>query len=149
MAEQKNSQAKRPSQVACVSEDRQSLGAWDTTCGHKTKGITPSIAWRRERRGKRQRSTIILERTREDHRQSDDHWNCFYETGGACMGFSERIDTTLNWSVLNWQCLVKARVCPAQSIQWKPWWDTNSLQFKTPRPSLAPFPVLFIVYFDT
>ena len=38
------------------------------------------------------------------HRQSDEHWKCFKgnvgETcerwGGACMGFSERIDTNLN-----------------------------------------------------
>ena len=45
-----------------------------------------------------------LERTRECHRQSDEHWNCFKgdvgETserrGGAHMGFSERIYTILN-----------------------------------------------------
>ena len=44
--------------------------------------------------------TIFLERAREGHRQSDEHWNRFkgnvgetYETGGAHMGFSERIDT--------------------------------------------------------
>ena len=45
-----------------------------------------------------------LERTRESHRQSDEHWNRFKgnleETSerrvGAHMGFSERIDTILN-----------------------------------------------------
>ena len=45
-----------------------------------------------------------LERTREGHRQSDEHWNRFKgnveETserlGGAHIGFSERIDTILN-----------------------------------------------------
>ena len=44
---------------------------------------------------------LSLERTREGHRQSDEHWNRFKgnvgETserrGGAHMGFSERIDT--------------------------------------------------------
>ena len=39
---------KQPSQVACFSEDLKCWGAWDTTCGHKAKDITPSIAWRRE-----------------------------------------------------------------------------------------------------
>ena len=45
-----------------------------------------------------------LQRTREGHRQSDEHWNRFKgdagETserrGGAHMGFSERRDTILN-----------------------------------------------------
>ena len=40
--------AKQPSQVACFSEDLKCWEAWDTTCGHKAKDITPSIAWRRE-----------------------------------------------------------------------------------------------------
>ena len=35
---------------------------------------------------------IFLERTREGHCQSDECW------GGTYMGFSERIDTILNWS---------------------------------------------------
>ena len=59
---------------------------------------------RGERRGKRKRSTIFLEMTREGHRQSDEHWNCFRGSvgkieerrGGAHMGFSERIDIILN-----------------------------------------------------
>ena len=50
------------------------------------------------------RSTIFLERTREGHRQSDEHWNrskCNVgETSerrdGAHVDFSERIDTILN-----------------------------------------------------
>ena len=45
---------------------------------------------------------IFLERTREGHRQSDEHWNCFKgnvgETserrGEAHTGFSRRIDTS-------------------------------------------------------
>ena len=48
-----------------------------------------------ERRGKRKRQTIFLERTREGHRQSDENWNRFKgdfgETserrGGAPKGF--------------------------------------------------------------
>ena len=66
------------------------LGMWD---------ITPSIAW------KRKRPVIILERTKDGHRQPDEQWDCFQrqrfgETserrGGALMGFTERIDTILN-----------------------------------------------------
>ena len=52
-----------------------------------------------ERRGKRKRKTLFLERTREGHRQSDEPWNRFKgnvgETSerrdGAHMGFSERV----------------------------------------------------------
>ena len=40
--------AKQPPQVACFSEDLKCFRAWDTTCGHKAKDITPSKAWRRE-----------------------------------------------------------------------------------------------------
>ena len=65
-----------------------------------------------ERRGKRKRETIFLERTTDDHRQWDEHWNCFKgnvggiseRRGGAhnCMGFYERMDTILNWTELIW-----------------------------------------------
>ena len=52
---------------------------------------------------------IFSERIREGQRLSDEHWNCFKgnvgETserwGGAYMGFSENIDTILNWTELN------------------------------------------------
>ena len=46
--EQTDWQAKQPSQVACISEDLKCGEARDTTCRHKAKGITPSIAWRHE-----------------------------------------------------------------------------------------------------
>ena len=36
----------------------------------------------KERRRKRKRSTILLERTRKRHRQSDKHWNCFKGKAG-------------------------------------------------------------------
>ena len=35
-------------QVAFFLEDSRCWGAWDTTCGHKAKHITPLILWRRE-----------------------------------------------------------------------------------------------------
>ena len=37
-----------PWQMVCVPEDLKCWGAWDTTCGHKAKDITPSITWRRK-----------------------------------------------------------------------------------------------------
>ena len=47
-----------------------------------------------ERRGKRKREKIFLERTREGHRQSDEYWICFKgnvgensETGWSAYGF--------------------------------------------------------------
>ena len=40
--------AKQPSQVACVSENLKYWVAWNTTCGHKAKDITPQIAWTRK-----------------------------------------------------------------------------------------------------
>ena len=43
------------------------LRSLNTTCGHKAKDITPSVALRREAK-KRKRLTIFLERTREGHR---------------------------------------------------------------------------------
>ena len=54
--------------------------------------------------GRRKRETIFLEGTREDHCQSDEHWNRFKgnvgETSerrtGENMDFSERIDSILN-----------------------------------------------------
>ena len=68
-------------------------------------GISHSQSPGGERRGKRKlRSTIFLKRTREGHRQSDEHWNCFLGNArgtserrdGAHMGFSEHKDTLLN-----------------------------------------------------
>ena len=45
--EQIDWRAKQPSQVTYISENLKCWEAWDTTCGHKAKDITPSIAWRR------------------------------------------------------------------------------------------------------
>ena len=58
-----------------------------------------------EKRGKRKRLTIFLERTRDGHRRSDEHWNCFKGNVGKLLrdgvermiiGVFERIGTMLN-----------------------------------------------------
>ena len=62
------------------------------------------IAWRREAL-KEEALEIFLERTKEGHRQSDEHWNHFKGNNAETserwvkriiMGFSDRIDTVLN-----------------------------------------------------
>ena len=61
---------------------------------------------RGEERGSARRCSF---KGREGHRQPDEHWNCFkgnpWETSerrdGAHMGFSERINTILNWTELS------------------------------------------------
>ena len=47
MTEQIDWRARQPSQVACFSKELKCWGAWDTTCGHKVKEVTPSITCRR------------------------------------------------------------------------------------------------------
>ena len=75
-------------------------------------------------RGSARRSSF--ERTREGHRQSDEHWNHFKgnvgdtseRRGGAHMGFSERIDTILNCTELNccaYLCLLSIPVDKARN----------------------------------
>ena len=52
------------------------------------------------------------------YRTSDEHWHCFKGSfgttserwGGAHMDFSERIDTILNWTELNWNWTVSVSV---------------------------------------
>ena len=74
-------------------------GASDTTCGHKAKDITPSIAWRRKA-WKEEALDDLPWRTREGHRQSDQHWNRFK---GNVGGTSERRDGALRYRLqLNW-----------------------------------------------
>ena len=46
------------------------------TYGYKAKDITPSIAWRSEA-WKEEALDDFLERTRDGHHQSDEHWNRF------------------------------------------------------------------------
>ena len=68
------------------------------SCGHKAKGITASIAWRRREAWKEEALDNLLERTREGHRQSDEHYRfkgnvgeTSERRGGACMDLSVRI----------------------------------------------------------
>ena len=106
MTEQIDWRAKQPSQVHKWLTSRKIWSVEELeTLTARTK---PRTSHHRlpggERRGKRKRYTIFLERTREGHRQSDKHWNCFKGNvggtsergGGAHMGFSERMDTILN-----------------------------------------------------
>ena len=110
-AEQIDWRAKQPSQVVCFSGDLRCWEAWDTkdlrcweardtTCGYKARDITPEEAlhdlpWKDERGP-----------------SSDEHWNRFKANvgeasgrpGWAHMGFSERINTILTWTELNWRC---------------------------------------------
>ena len=59
-----------------------------------------------ERPKKRKCQMIFLERMREGHHQSDEHWNCFkgnfgetsVRQSGAHLGFSELKDTSLSWT---------------------------------------------------
>ena len=63
------------STVACVSDLKRS----GTACGHKTKDITPSIAWRKETKRQRERkkdpqkkrlAVTFFERIKKGHGQS-------------------------------------------------------------------------------
>ena len=94
--------------VACFLKDLKCWEAWDTTCGQKAKDITPSMAWRREAlkeevlddlpwKGERGPSSIRW--TFEPFQRQ--RWENDWETGGAHMTFSERINTILNWTELN------------------------------------------------
>ena len=99
--------AKQPSQVACFSENLKCWEAWDTTCGHKAKDITPSVAWRREARKEEALDDLPVKgRERAVVNQtnigtvSKATLGKLLRRGGAHMGFSQRIDTTLNWTEL-------------------------------------------------
>ena len=90
------------------SEDLRCCGAWDTTCGHKAKDITPSITWRREALKeevlddlpwKDERGPSSIRQTLEPFKRQ--HWGNFWETEwNTYMGFSKCIDTVLNWTEL-------------------------------------------------
>ena len=94
--------AEQLSQVAFFSEDLKCWGAWDTTCGYKTKDITPSIAWRREALKeevlddlpwKDERGPSSIKRTLEPfHRQN---WGNFWKTGQLKLQSSSKQSTGL------------------------------------------------------
>ena len=76
--------AKQPPQVSCVLEDLKCWGAWDTTCGHKTKDITPSIAWEREAWKEKALDwrSPLKGRERTIVNQSNSQWKCFKDDAG-------------------------------------------------------------------
>ena len=93
-------QAKQPSQMACFLEDPKCWGAWYTTCGHKAKDITPSIAWKREAwkeealddlPWKDERGPSLIRRTLELFQRW--RWGNFWEVEWS---FWELRDTILN-----------------------------------------------------
>ena len=105
--EQIDWRAKQPSQMACFSEDLKCWEAWDTTCGHNAKDITPLLAWRREalkeealddlpRKDERRPSSIrrkweLFQRQR---------WGNFWETGWSAYWLfrAHRCHLELNWT---------------------------------------------------
>ena len=85
------------------------LEAWDTTCGHKAKGITPSIAWRREAWKEKMLNEYLPWKDERGPLPSQSDWwtlvpfqrqETSERRGGAFMGFFERIDTIFNWTEL-------------------------------------------------
>ena len=95
--------AKQPKHVACFSEDLKCWEAWDTTCGHKAKDITPLIACSRKALKERalddlpwkeERRPSWIRRTLEPFQRQ--RWETSERRSGVHMGFIERIDTILN-----------------------------------------------------
>jgi len=115
MTEQVDWRAKQPSQAACFSEDLKCWESWDTTCGHKAKDITPSIAWRRKsvKRGSARWSSLkgreraIVNQTNIGTVSKATLWKLLRdEVERIIMDFFARIATILNWTELKY-CMVK------------------------------------------
>ena len=123
MTEQTDWRAKQPLQVVCVSEDLKCWGAWDSTCGHKAKDITPLIAWRRKAwkvetfynfPSKDQKGPKLMRWPLELFQRQ--RWGNFWEMGCSADGLFQvhRHHLELNWSVLNkrsaggWLCTLTA-----------------------------------------
>ena len=114
---------KQPLQVACFSEDLKCWEAWDTTCGHKAKDFTPSIAWRRDAWKEEAPDDLLSkdERGPSSIRRTLDRFkgNCgetSEKRGGAHnTGFSERRDTYY-WTELNWTERNSAENPPRRSM---------------------------------
>ena len=107
MTEQIGWRAKHPSQVACFLEDLKCWEAWDTTCGHKAKDITPLVAWRRESC----KEVALDDLLWKDERGPSSvrwTWNCFkgnvretgWETGWSAYGlfWAHGYHKPLNWT---------------------------------------------------
>ena len=92
--------------------------AWDTTRGHKSKEITPSITWRREA----QKEEAIIDLPWEDEKGPSSirptlelfqgqHWGNSWLRDWVehIMGFPERIDSILNWTVSHINKIILAK----------------------------------------
>ena len=106
--EQTDWRAKQPSQVACFTEGLKCWEAWDTTCGHKAKDITPLITWRREALKEKvlddlpwkdERGPSSIRQTLEPFQRQ--HWGNLWETGWNAYGLFRvhRYHLELNWTV--------------------------------------------------
>ena len=102
--------AKQPSQVACFSDDLKCWEAWDTTCGHKAKDITPLITWRREALKKKvlddlpwkdERGPSSIRQTLEPFQRQ--RWGNLWETWWNAYGLFRvhRYHLELNWTMLS------------------------------------------------
>ena len=112
MTQQTDWQAKQPSQVACFAEDLKCWGAWDTTCRHKAKDITPSITWRREvwteevlddLPWKNEWGPSSVRWTLEPFQRR--RWGNFWEMGWSTYGLfrAPRYHLELNWTRLTFR----------------------------------------------
>ena len=97
--------AQQPSHAACFSENLKCWGAWDTTCRHKAKDITPSIAWRREVWKEEALDNLpwkdgVHKGEPSSIRRTLQHWGNFGETGWSTYGLSLacKYHVELNWT---------------------------------------------------
>ena len=93
-------------------EDLKCWEAWDSTCGHKAKDITPLTAWRREAwkeeeldnlPWKDERGPSSIRRTLELFQRQ--RWGNFWKTGCSAYGLfrAHKYHLELNWTQLNWR----------------------------------------------
>ena len=105
--EQTDWRAKQSSEVACFSEDLKCWEAWDTTCGHKAKNITPLIVCRSEALKEEELDTLpwrdergpsSIRRTLEGSQRP--RRGNFWETGWSANGLfrMRRYQLELNWT---------------------------------------------------
>ena len=107
MTDQTDWREKQPSQVAYFLEDLKCWGAWDTTCRHKAKDITPLTAERREAwkeealddlPWKDEGGPSSVQRKLEPFQRR--HWGNFWEMGWSVYGLYRvhRYHFELNWT---------------------------------------------------
>ena len=121
--------------MACFSEDLKCWEAWDTTCRHKTRDITPLITWRRERwkeealddfPWKDERGPSSIRQTLEPFQR----WHC-----GNFWDRVERIWDFLSawipsWTELSWQWLDALTSWWTHSNGFNAWlWLTDLFSF--------------------